>query len=374
MVNVLHYLSGLADIKAGVETYILNLYDRLDKEEYSFSILTRNAKQDSPLYELFVEHGIKVYEISFPSLNVTNTLLFKKELNRFFEKIDLQFDFLHMHGCDDPFVVECAKKHGIKVAAVHVHSIVRENKNVIKRYIKTYTSRNNIRYSDYLFACSNDAGKSMFKDRPYEVLKNSIDTQKFKFDAQKREELREKYHIDEHMQVIGYCGRFSEIKNLPFLLEVFMYVRKKKNETILIMIGNGECKSELVDLAKKFDIEKCVIFTGEIENVNELLSAMDLYLQTSIKEGFSISALEAQCNGLKTVISSGFPKEIEITDLVKRIPLEYSPEDWSVSVCALLDSEQNNRATYATRIKEAGYDSGESIRQISGVYRDAKND
>lgn len=39
MTFILHYLSGLAEIKAGVESYIINISNHIDKYNFIFSIL-----------------------------------------------------------------------------------------------------------------------------------------------------------------------------------------------------------------------------------------------------------------------------------------------------------------------------------------------
>ena len=374
MVRVLHYLSGLADIKAGVETYIVNLYSFLSKDEFEFSILTRNAKSGSMLNELLKNSGIKIYEIPIPTLNVVSMFQYRKELNTFFKAHQGDFDFLHMHGCDDPFVIQEAKRYGIDATAIHVHSLSRENKNAIKNTIKGFTAKANIRNANFRFACSELAGKSLFPDNKFEVIKNTIDTEKFAFDPDKRNVFREQFGLCNDQLVICFCGRFSDIKNIPFLLQIFRDLTLLNSSVRLFLIGDGEKKNELVENVKMLNIQDRVVFTGEVEDVSGILSAMDLYLQTSFKEGFSISALEAQCSGLTTILTNGFPDDVILTDLVISKSLNDESGEWAQLINKLILHKDRERKHYADIIKAAGYDTEQSAIYMSGVYKNAKND
>ena len=48
--------------------------------------------------------------------------------------------------------------------------------------------------------------------------------------------------------------------------------------------------------------------TGYIPNANELLNMMDIFIMPSLFEGLGIAAIEAQINGLPTILSDGFPR------------------------------------------------------------------
>lgn len=373
MIRVLHYLSGLSDIKAGVETYILNLYSDLPKDEFEFCILTRNAKKGSLTNELFQSYGITIYEIPIQSLNALNVFRFRKALNAFFDNHRNEFDFIHMHGCDDPFIIQIAKQYGIVNTAIHIHTASRENDDYIKNAFKIYTSKSNIKNVDYKFACSKVAGNKVFHDRSFTVVNNSIDTNKFAFSESNRKSYRDELGLSKGQYAICYCGRFAEIKNLPFLLNVFNNLVALNNQARLFLIGNGECKNDLIDYVDRLNIREYVNFVGELQDVSGILSAMDLYLQTSFNEGFSFSALEAQCSGLPTVLSNGFPKDIVLTDLVIMESINEEANVWAETINSILLSNHKDRKKYSSIIKAAGFDSKDASHYISGVYKNAKN-
>lgn len=368
MKRIIHYTSGLADTRAGVEVFIMTLFENVDEDAISFSILTRNSKKNSPLYKEFVDRGIEICDLECSNLGIKNVLAFRKKLEVFFSTHKGEFDFIHMHGCDDPFVIQIAKKYGVKKAAVHIHSIQRENKNLLKNFFKKFTSIHNIRYADYRFACSIAAGESVFQNKKFEVIPNCIDTKRYQFDVLTRNRVRKNLHLNEEEIAVCYVGRFSHIKNLDFLLDVFVHLREISSQYKLIMIGDGEEKKTLLDAIENKDIKESVLLIGQRNDVFCLLNGMDIYLQTSIKEGFSLSALEAQCNGLPTFISDGFPDEIMITDIIHKYGLDISSTVWAREIDCIFHSSEINRQKYAEYVSDAGYDLVEMWNSVKDMY------
>ena len=191
MIKVLHYMYGFCSSKAGVESFILNLKSQLSPN-CSLSILTRNSNSD--VKSIFEDHGIEVYDINIPRLSLSNIKSYIKSLNDFFSSNN-DFDFLHIHGTDDPFVISVAKKHGIKQVACHVHAIGRENKSLINNLVKNIFAITNIRNADYLFACSQKAGESFYGTRKFTVIKNGIDTNKYSYNQNERAKKIGRAHV-----------------------------------------------------------------------------------------------------------------------------------------------------------------------------------
>lgn len=369
MIHVLHYVSGLADIKAGVETYILNINRNMDKSEYKFTLLTRNAKKTSELYKEFIANGIEVIDLECPHLGLKTLFPYYKKLKAFFAKRH-DFAFLHFHGCDDPFVISMAKSYGIKNCAVHIHSAERESSGKILGAAKRFFAMQNISKAGFLFAAGEQAGRNMLKNKSFTVLKNTIDTEAFRFDPVESSRIRTELGFSERDFVFFYSGRLVQIKNLFFMLDVFAEIRKLVPEAKMLIAGDGELLDSLLKYSAEKGLSDCVRFLGSRSDIAQLLSASDAYLQCSISESFSFSALEAQCSGLPVFISSGFPKEIEITDLVTKEALSASSMEWAEDIKKkLCDSCFENREKYADIIAESGYDSYRNSKAMLKIYR-----
>jgi glycosyltransferase involved in cell wall biosynthesis len=207
----------------------------------------------------------------------------------------------------------------------------------------------------------------MFGDTPFTVIYNGIDADAFCFSETNREMIRRKYDIPESAFVIGHTGTLSELKNQELLIRIFPDILKVKKDAYLLLIGRDQNKLQeyLESLARQYGINEKVIFTGAVMNVNEYLSAFDVFAFPSLREGTPISLIEAQANGLPCVISDRIPRDAVITDLVKTVPLD-KREQWVSFLCqsARKDSEQ-----YASFLNNHGYGIYSAMEQLYLIYR-----
>ena len=104
------------------------------------------------------------------------------------------------------------------------------------------------RYHTHFIACTKDAGLFSFNKRRMEnneivLLKNAIDIEKFRYKADKRKQLQEKYNLSNSV-VIGHIGRFEPQKNHNYILEIFNKINDKNNKYKLMLIGEGKLKEK----------------------------------------------------------------------------------------------------------------------------------
>ena len=92
--------------------------------------------------------------------------------------------------------------------------------------------------------------------------------------------LRKQLGIDKHF-VIGFVGRFHESKGLLVLIEA---VSKLKKDFRLMLVGDGELKEEMINLAKKLNVLDKIIFTGRIkgEELPKYINCFDLGVSPSL--------------------------------------------------------------------------------------------
>ena len=85
--------------------------------------------------------------------------------------------------------------------------------------------------------------------------------------------------------------------------------------------------------------------------------------------GFSLSSLEAQCSGLPTFLSTGFPIEIEVTDLVNRLDLNMGADSWANYIHDYLRTYYDSvRINYSSYVRNEGYDIQDITRSIEENY------
>lgn len=95
------------------------------------------------------------------------------------------------------------------------------------------------------------------------------------------------------------------------MLEIAREVRQRVPDICFLAVGDGPQLEELK--AKASDLEGCVIFTGRVGDTRPYYKAADLFLLCSIKEGLSITTMEAMLMELP-VVSAGIGSQYELVD------------------------------------------------------------
>ena len=133
-----------------------------------------------------------------------------------------------------------------------------------------------------------------------QVIYNGIDASKYrvKIDQEKK---REELGISVDDKVIGIGVRLSEQKGIKYLIEAMSIVVKSFPNVKLLIIGDGECRTDLEKLASDCGIADKVIFTGFRNDIPELLQIMDIYSLPSLWEGHPLVLLEAMAAGKPVV-------------------------------------------------------------------------
>lgn len=128
-----------------------------------------------------------------------------------------------------------------------------------------------------------------------------------KFDISKKEEyrnqIRTQYNIPDNAFVYGFVGRITRDKGINELLEAYRDIMT--DNSYLMMVGNEELDNninmELFNWSKNNDQ---VIYTGQTNVVEQYLSAMDVYILPSYREGFGSGVIEAEAMGLPVIVSN----------------------------------------------------------------------
>ena len=118
-------------------------------------------------------------------------------------------------------------------------------------------------------------------------------------------ENREKYKL-QNKTVLLYVGRLIEIKNIYTLLDSYKDIRKKHKNIILIIVGEGHLKDNLMKYAFDHNLYEEVIFAGKQEGP-ELLSWYNIgniFILPSTFDRFAAVVNEALLSGCYTFCSS----------------------------------------------------------------------
>jgi len=105
------------------------------------------------------------------------------------------------------------------------------------------------------------------------------------------EKLKRRYKIPLSAVIIGYTGKFSSVKNIPTLLDIFSDLRNDY-DVHLILAGDGPQKNKIKRKIKELNIEQYVSLLGFVTNPEEIANMYDIGVLFSEIEGFSNSVVE----------------------------------------------------------------------------------
>jgi glycosyltransferase involved in cell wall biosynthesis len=112
--------------------------------------------------------------------------------------------------------------------------------------------------------------------------------------------------------IVMTVGRLTLPKGHWHLIRAFRQVREAIPNAKLVILGDGELSDYLVDLTKKLNLSDCVFFPGFKPNPFQYLKQADVFVLSSLWEGFGNVILESLAVGtpvISTDVRSG-PREI----------------------------------------------------------------
>lgn len=142
--------------------------------------------------------------------------------------------------------------------------------------------------------------------RKIKVIYNGVEVEKYTVSIDVKKQKKE-LNIRENELIVGNVSRLVPIKDHITLLYAFKDVSRRIPMAKLLIAGDGPLRDELLALRGKLGLHEKVNFLGFQRNIPALLKVFDVFAFSSIpsiKEGLSISVLEAMASGLP-VVSTG---------------------------------------------------------------------
>jgi N-acetyl-alpha-D-glucosaminyl L-malate synthase BshA len=114
---------------------------------------------------------------------------------------------------------------------------------------------------------------------------------------------------NENEKIITHISNFRKVKRIPDVIDIF-YKIQQKIPSRLMMVGDGPEKEAAENLCYKLGISDKVIFFGNSNEIDKILSFTDLFLLPSETESFGLAALEAMAWGVPVISSNtgGLPE------------------------------------------------------------------
>lgn len=223
-----------------------------------------------------------------------------------------KLDVLHVHyAIPHAYAAYMAKQilgsKGIRIPIIttlHGTDITLVGKNPTYKPAVTFS----INHSDVVTSVSESLKKDTLEifdvKKEIEVIHNFIDLELYNVDGECK-----KSFAPAGEKLICHISNFRPVKRIQDVVGVFNIIQKEVN-AILLMIGDGPEKEKARQQANELGIGHKVKFLGKTTEVERILCMSDLFLLTSEKESFGLSALEAMAAGVPVISSNtgGIPE------------------------------------------------------------------
>lgn len=347
--RVLHFAPGFRS--GGIESLIMGMHRSADPKTLQLDLLVDTCEELPEFAELRAQGG-RVFQMG---RYLDAPVAYQRKLNTIFKQHAGKYAAVHCHSIIRALpVLLSARKFGIERRILHSHTdSLGGSKLAYLAPMIAFITRS---FGTDFLACSERAGKFFFNDQPFRVFPNFIRCEKFLYQESESRRIRNELGMTPESLVVGHTGRFTYQKNHDLLIRVFSEIHRQKNDSWLLLLGEGPLEPKCRALANKLGVEEFIIFVGLQKDVSSYLSAMDVFILPSHYEGFCISLLEAQANGLPCIASDVVPSEVKITQSIQTCSLEAPIKTWAQMALEAFSNGRDNHYFNVAKIRKAGYD------------------
>lgn len=366
MVKILIVLMG--EFKTdGITNNTMNYYLNYNKNKIHIDFLCKGI--DSPKQEwldMLKNNGSKVYAIPYRN---QRTFKYIKEMRKIIR--EGQYDIVHAMGSSSLLVVEmyAAYKENIKIRISHSRNSTCKHR-ILNKILKPYF----FKYTNVRFACGEVAGKWLYGDKQFTIIRNGNDTNKFEYRNGQDKILK----IDSSKLNIVSVGSINKQKNYEYFMKVISELSKRKINFKYYILGRNPqgLQEQLINYLKNNDILDKVEFIGSVDNPQDYLSASDIFVLPSLYEGFPNVLIEAQMNGISCIVSNTITDQACICDNVYRLGI--TDNDILKWVDTILCIDKNVDRGFQSKknikvLREKGYDIVENAKWLENKYIELVN-
>lgn len=360
-IRVLHVVVNMN--RGGAETFIMNVYRNMNRENIQFDFLTCKAGEFDPEIEAL---GGRIYRI--PYITEAGHSGYRKALDAFFAA-HRHYAIVHSHMDKmSGIVLQSAKRNGIPVRISHSHA-TRSEGGWLARMYKWHVGTAILSSSTHLMACSQAAAKWLYtrKAAKAAIWKNGIECERFAFCRETRERVRQELGLARGTLAVGHVGRFAQTKNHAALIDMFVDVHRRMPDSVLLLAGDGPLRASAERKVRKLGLADHVRFLGIRSDVEHVLQAFDVFVFPSLHEGMPVTLIEAQAAGLPCFVSDRVTTEVDLgLGLVRFFSLN-DLGDWVDAVCAT-EWNEHARMIPVEALGDKGYHVKRTAKWAEGFY------
>jgi O-antigen/teichoic acid export membrane protein/glycosyltransferase involved in cell wall biosynthesis len=369
--RILHLVGSMN--RGGVETWLMSVLRNIDRSRVHMDFLVHTTKPGD-----YDEEIRALGSNVIPCLSPYRPWQYARNLKRILHDHG-PYDAVHSHVHHySGYVLRVAAQAGVPMRIAHSHSDtarLRGQDRLVRRTYLKLMHRFIGQHATNLLACSRNAAAALFgqsweDDHRCRVLHYGIELHSYKA-AMDRRAIRAELNLPADAFVIGHVGRFADVKNHEFLIDVAAEVMKREPSAYLLLVGEGPLRSVIEQRVARAGIGQRVVFTGLRRDVPRLLAgAMDAFLFPSHYEGLGLVLVEAQAAGLVCIFSDVVPEEADVVrPLLRRLSLSQPISDWAKSLLEQRNIDSTIKQTDAlAMIEKSAFNIQTSVSELRSIY------
>lgn len=363
MINILHTIDTTGP--GGAETVFINLITKLDKSKFNPTIVIQGPGW---VQETLINKGFTPIIVESKG---AFDLLYLFRLLKIIFKYKINIIQAHLFGS-----IVYSSLIGILTripVVATLHGTVDINPKDPKIGIKVFIINNGVKkiimVSESL--ASNVKQAANLNSSLIEVIYNGVDLNHFY--ANKNLGIRREININDSDFLVTSIGNIRPAKGYEYLIRAASLLVKKIPNLHFIIAGQGDgsLKKEFEDLIINLGLEEHFRFIGFRSDVNEILNASDLFVLSSITEGFSISTVEAMAGKVPVIVTrSGGPEEIIDSDKIGILVNPGSELELAIAIEEAFNNYDvsKERVTHAYHKVKVCYSLEAMIQKYEDVY------
>ncbi len=283
----------------------LHLENAIEFKKKSYNVILM-SNPNSPLWGKAASAGLITYPIIVNNLSFLNpfkivklilfyrikkidTVIFSSsqdlKLGSISAKLAGVKNIVYLRGLAVPIKASIVNRIIFKSILTHIVSNSEETKRNILKYLGKYINKDKVR-----------------------TIYHGINVRKLKNDnTSKLNEIQAKGHG----VILGNAGRLTPQKGHKKLLKIAKKLKDKQIDFTLFIAGTGELQSELEILIDEHNLQKEVILLGFVDDMDRFMNSIDIFVLSSIWEGFGFVLVEAMINS-KPIVAFNITSNPEI--------------------------------------------------------------
>lgn len=289
MVKLLFLIHDLG--QGGAEKVLVNLVNNMDQTKFSITVISLFAGgENESLLKPHIRYKT-IFKKAFPGNSHIMKLFSPKFLHKLFVREHYDIEIAYLEGPSARIISGCKAKNTKLLSWIHctMHSL-RDIAAPFRNAAEAKQCYNRFDSIVYVSESCREAFQKYCKtDGKNIVLYNTNDSDII---------LEKAKHIPDVMKkstAFKWCGvgKIIPVKAFDRMLRIQKKLIESGYDVHLYILGNGPLKNELQDWCRSNKIDESVTFLGYQSNPYQYVAHCDLFVCSSLSEGFSTAATEA---------------------------------------------------------------------------------